>query len=193
MIQIDDTLVSLEVLQKKFVCDLSACKGACCVEGDDGAPLEDEERDELDLIYEDLKPFLRPEGIAAIEAQGTWTRDQYDEEYVTPLVNGSECVYTTFDDKGTAHCGIEQAYRAGAVDFYKPISCHLYPVRITKYKEFEAVNYDQWKICDPARACGMKLEVKVYQFLKPALIRKYGEEYFEQLEAADELAKNIQN
>ncbi|MGD1847458.1 MAG: DUF3109 family protein [Salibacteraceae bacterium] len=191
MIQIDDTIVSLELLQKKFVCDLSACKGACCVEGDEGAPLEDAERDELDLIYEKVKPFLRPEGIAAIEEQGTWVRDQFDEDYVTPLVNEQECAYVTFDDKGTALCGIEQAYRAGVVDFYKPISCHLYPIRISKYQDFEALNYDQWKICDPARSCGMQLEVKVYRFLKPAIIRKYGEEYYTKLEAADELAKNL--
>ena len=190
MIQIDDKLVSLNVFDQKFVCDLSACKGACCVEGDVGAPLEDEEAEKLDAIYNDVKPFLRPEGIAAIEEQGTFIRDEFDQEYVTPLVNNKECAYATFDKDGTAKCGIEQAYRAGKTDFLKPVSCHLYPIRVKKYTQFTAVNYDQWEICAPACDCGSKLNVPVYRFLKEPLIRKFGEDWYADLEGAQGALEN---
>lgn len=184
MIQIDDKLVSLNVFDQEFVCDLNACKGACCVEGDVGAPLEDDEAEKLEAIYNDVKPFLRPEGIKAIEEQGTFIRDEFDQEYVTPLVNNKECAYATFDKDGTAKCGIEQAYRAGKTDFLKPISCHLYPIRVKKYTQFTAVNYDQWEICAPACECGSKLNVPVYRFLKEPLIRKFGKDWYADLESA---------
>lgn len=189
MLAIKDTLVSEEVLERKFVCDLAACKGACCVEGDAGAPLEDEEVDVLEEIYDNVKPYLRPEGIAAIEQQGKWVMD-WDGEKVTPLVDDKECAYTTFDKDGTAKCGIEQAYRDGKVDFFKPISCHLYPVRLSKLTAHTAVNYDQWKICKPACACGEEMNVPVFRFLKEPLTRKFGSEWYEMLcEAAKLYAK----
>ncbi|NEQ48712.1 MAG: DUF3109 family protein [Leptolyngbya sp. SIO3F4] len=184
MIEVGRALIHPDLLQEKFVCDLAACKGACCVEGDAGAPLEEEELALLDENQENIRPFLRPEGIAALEAQGNYIRD-IDGEWVTPLVDGKECAYTTFDTDGTAHCGIEQAHRAGATDFRKPLSCHLYPVRIQTYRDFDAVNYDRWDICKPACACGSELNVKVFRFVKDALIRKYGGEWYAELETID--------
>ena len=186
MIEIGDTLVSEDVLEKRFVCDLSACKGACCVEGDSGAPLDEEELPIMEEIYPKVKPYMRAEGIAAVEKQGVYVKDSWDGEMVTPLVNEKECAYVTFDADGTAKCAIEQAHHDGKIDFYKPISCHLYPVRIKKYRNFDAVNYDKWDICSPARACGMKLDVKVYRFLKGPLTKKYGEAWYNELCAVDE-------
>jgi len=183
MILIDDTIVSDDLLEKKFVCSLDKCKGACCIAGDSGAPLEDEEREILEKIYADVKPFLTDRGIEAIEKQGKWLIDT-DGEYVTPLVNKKdECAFTIFEN-GIALCGIEKAYRAGKTDFRKPISCYLYPVRIKKYKTYSAVNYDKWDICSPACKNGEELGVPVFQFVKPALIEKFGEEWYKQLEGA---------
>lgn len=183
MIEIRKTLVSDELLEEKFVCDLTACKGACCVLGDTGAPLDEEELDILDGIYEDIKPYLSEEGIKALEAQGTFVIEP-DGSYSTPLVDGKECAYTVFDERGTALCGIEKAWKAGAVAWKKPISCELYPIRITALKDHEALNYHRWQVCRPACECGSALNVPVYRFLKNALIRKYGEEYFDELEIA---------
>jgi len=186
MIQIDGALLSEDLFSKRFVCDLSACKGACCVEGDSGAPLEAEEIDKLEEALEDIKPYMRKEGIEEVEKTGVFTVD-VDGEYVTPLVNGEECAFVSFDKNGTAKCSIEQAHRDGKTDFLKPISCHLYPIRVSQLKDFEALNYHHWPICDPARDCGAKLDVKVFKFLKEPLIRKYGATFFEQLEEADKL------
>ncbi|MBI3509599.1 MAG: DUF3109 family protein [Bacteroidetes bacterium] len=189
MIEIGRTLISDDVVEKKFVCDLHACKGACCVHGDSGAPLEKEETEILEKIYDKVKPYLTEKGIAAIEKQGTWLKDS-DGDKVTPLVNGNkECAYTVFEN-GMALCGIEMAWKDGKIKWQKPISCHLYPVRITAHKSFDAVNYEKWNICKPACACGEKLEVPVYKFVKTALVRKYGSEWFEQLEAAAEFVAN---
>jgi hypothetical protein len=183
MIEIGKTLISDDVVEKQFVCDLNACKGACCVHGDSGAPLEDDETEILENDFEKIKPFLTDKGVDAIEEQGRWLIDS-DGDKVTPLVGGNkECAYTVFEN-GFALCGIERAWKAGATDFRKPISCHLYPVRITKYKKFDAVNYEKWNICKPACACGEKLEVPVYRFVKDALVRKYGTEWYAQLEEA---------
>jgi hypothetical protein len=140
MFQLGKTIISEDIIENDFVCNLSACKGICCVEGDAGAPLEKEEIKKLDEIYETVKPLLRKEGIEAIEQQGTYiVRENGDLE--TPLVNGAECAYVTFDKNNTAMCGIEQAYNKGLVDWKKPISCHLYPVRVEAYSDFAAVNY----------------------------------------------------
>jgi hypothetical protein len=193
MIELDGKLISLDVFEKKFVCDLNACKGACCVQGDAGAPLTEEEAAILDDIYEDVKPYLRPEGIAAIEKQGKYYID-WDNEPVTTLVNNNECAYAIFDDKGTALCGIEKAYNEGKVSLKKPISCHLYPIRVAKLSEYEAVNYNEWKICKPACACGEQLNVKVFRFLKEAIIRKWGKAFYEELEKIDkELEKRVKS
>jgi len=181
MIAIGDKLLSSEVFEKKFVCDLAACKGACCVEGEYGAPLAKEELKTMEDIYEKVAPYLSENGRKAIEEQGTHVTDP-DGDHVTPLIDGKECAFTTFDDDGVAKCGIEQAHRDGAIDFYKPISCHLYPIRVTKLKDFEAVNYHQWHICAPACDCGQKLEVPVYKFLKEPLVRKYGKAWYDEME-----------
>ncbi|HTL81665.1 MAG TPA: DUF3109 family protein [Bacteroidia bacterium] len=183
MIEIGKTLISDDVVEKQFVCDLNACKGACCVLGDSGAPLEEEETKILDEIYDKVKPYMTEQGIKAVEKQGKWIVDS-DGDRVTPLVGGNkECAYTVFEN-GIALCGIEKAWKDGKVKWQKPISCHLYPVRISTYKKFEAVNYEKWKICKPACDCGEKLQVPVYKFVKTALIRKYGGEWYKQLEEA---------
>ncbi len=183
MIEIEDKILSRDLFEKKFVCDLNACKGACCVEGSSGAPLTEEEIHILEDIYDEVKPYLPQKGIKAIEKQGHWVIDA-DGDYTTPLVGEEkECAYTIFEN-GMALCGIEKAYKEGKIAFKKPISCHLYPIRITQYKKFEALNYDVWHLCKPACACGEKLQVPVYKFLKEAITRKYGEEFYSMVEAA---------
>ena len=181
MIQIGDKLVSLELLKEEFVCNLGACKGACCVEGQSGAPLTDEEVLIIEEEYENVRPFLRNEGVEAIEQQGTSMIDS-DGDHVTPLREGKECAYTVFDESGTAQCGIELAWKDGKTSFRKPVSCHLYPIRTKRYPTFEAVNYERWQICKPACKLGAELKVPVFKFAKEALIRKYGEAWYEELE-----------
>lgn len=188
MFQIGKTIISEDILTEEFVCNLSACKGACCIEGDAGAPLDQEETRILEDIYPKVKPYLRPEGIEAIEAQGTSVIGE-DGDFETPLINGADCAYVTFDDKGTALCGIEQAYRNGDIDWKKPISCHLYPVRLQGYSQFVAVNYHQWPICDDACSLGKELQVPIYKFTREALIRKFGEDWYEELEKVAEKLK----
>ncbi len=188
MFQIGKTIVSEDIIQKDFVCNLAACKGACCIDGDAGAPLDVEETKILQDIYPKVKPFLRKEGIAAIEAQGTFITTE-DGELETPLINGADCAYVTFDNKGTALCGIEEAYNQGEIDWKKPVSCHLYPVRVQDYSEFAAVNYHHWHICDDACTLGKELQVPVYKFVKQALIRKFGEDWFQELETVAENMK----
>lgn len=178
MIVLGKTLLSEDLFDQMFACDLARCKGACCVEGDSGAPLEEEELAVLDRIFESVKPYLRPEGVAAIEAQGRYVRDE-DGEWVTPLVEGRECAYTTFDADGTAKCGLEQAHRAGVTDWAKPISCHLYPIRVKTLGEHEALNYHRWPICDGARTCGLAAQVSVLEFCKSSLVRKFGEAWYQ--------------
>ncbi len=191
MIQVENTLLSDDIFETKFVCDLDSCKGICCVEGESGAPLEKEELKILDNIFEDIKPYLRSEGIKAIEKQGKYIVDS-DNEMVTPLVNGKECAYTVFEKNGVATCGIEKAYLAGKTNFKKPISCHLYPIRITKLSNGnEALNYSKWKICKAACILGNKLDVKVYQFLEEALIRKFGKKWYNELKDIDTALQNV--
>ncbi|TWP23883.1 DUF3109 family protein [Apibacter muscae] len=186
MIQIDDTLISLDLIQKEFVCNLNKCKGICCVEGDSGAPLDEDELSILDDVYDDVKPYLREEGRASIEKQGKYVVD-LDGDYVTPLIDDNECAYVIYDDKGIAKCAIEKAYEDGKINYKKPISCHLYPVRLQKLKSYLAVNYDQWYICSDACTFGKELKVKVFQFLKEPLIRKFGKDWYLQLEDAEKL------
>ena len=191
MIQIDDKLISEDLFSEEFVCNLAKCKGICCVEGDAGAPLDEDETKILDEIYPKIKPYLRSEGIQAIEEQGTYTLD-FEGDLVTPLVNNAECAYVIFDEKGYTKCAIEKAYEDGVIDWQKPISCHLYPIRITEYSNFSAINYHEWNICSDACTLGKELGVKVYQFLKKPLIRKYGEEFYQTLsEAAEEWEKEF--
>ena len=189
MFQLGKTLVSEEIIKNDFVCNLSACKGACCIDGEAGAPVEPEERAIMEEIYPKVKPYLRKEGIEAIEKQGVYiTRENGEIE--TPLIDEADCAYVTFDDKGTALCGIEEAYNAGEIDWKKPVSCHLYPVRIQEYSSFSAVNYHRWEICDGACSLGAELQVPIYKFVKEALIRKYGEAWYKELEeVATSMAK----
>ena len=182
MISIDDTLISDELIQTRFVCDLKACKGACCVEGDSGAPLEEEELGILDDIYHEVKPYMVEEGIAEVEKQGRYIVDA-DGDFVTPLVNNRQCVYVYYDEHGVTKCAIEKAYLDGKIPYKKPISCHLFPVRLTKYSSFTAVNIQSLEICKAAFTCGNKLQVPVYRFLKEPLIRKFGNDWYEALDA----------
>ena len=189
MFQLKKTIVSEDIIQKEFICNLSACKGECCIAGEAGAPLESEEAQRLETLYPKIKPFLRPEGIAAIAQQGTHITTPLDD-LETPLINGKECAYVTFNDKGYASCGIEDAYNAGAISFKKPISCHLYPVRIQQYPSFAAVNYHKWPICNDACTLGTQLQVPVYKFVKDALTRKFGQDWYDELE---KIAQELHN
>lgn len=190
MIAIKDTIISEDILEKEFVCNLSACKGACCIEGDSGAPVEKGEAEIMQKEFDNIKTYLRPEGIAAIEQQGTVIVDEEDGELVTPLVNNAECAYVIFDEKGITKCGIEKAWEEGKTNFRKPVSCHLYPIRITKYSSYDAVNYHKWPICSAACDLGAQLKVPVYKFTKDSLIRKYGDDWYKELE---EVAKHWPN
>ena len=190
MVQIDDTIISLDVFDAKFICDLDKCKGECCVEGESGAPLEDDEVAKLEAVLPIVWDDLSEEAKAVINAQGVAYEDM-DGDMVTSIVNGKDCVFTCYDASGMCKCAIEKAYREGKVDFYKPISCHLYPIRLEKYREFTAVNYHRWSVCKAAEILGQKEGLPVYKFLKEPLIRKLGSEWYEQLEiCADEL-KNM--
>lgn len=181
MIQIGKTIVSEDIIENEFVCNLSACKGQCCIDGDAGAPLEEKELQIMRDIYPKVKPFLRKEGIAEIEKQGVYTTNK-NGEHETTLINGADCAYVIYDDKKVALCGIEEAYNQGEIDWKKPVSCHLYPIRVQDYSEFSAVNYNRWSICDDACSLGKELEVPTYKFLKQALIRKFGEDWYTELE-----------
>ncbi len=184
MLQIGNAIVSLDVIEKKFICDFVKCKGICCVEGDSGAPLDDDEKVILEEIYPKIKPYLTKEGIEEIEKQGLSVIDS-DGDLVTPIIKEKECAFTVFEND-LALCGIEKAFLDGKISYRKPISCSLYPIRIQKYAEFDAVNYDKWTICAPARDLGFKKGIPVYKFLKEPLIRKYGEEWYKELEYAAE-------
>ncbi len=187
MVEIDDKLISDDVFARKFVCDLAACKGACCVEGDAGAPLEDDELEVLETIYDEVKPYMRSEGIEAINENGFFVVDT-DGDFVTPLVNDRECAYVTFEE-GIAKCAIEQAFNDGKINFKKPISCHLFPIRITPLTAYDALNYDDIEICKPACNCGEQLQVPTYKFLKEPIVRKYGQDFYSKMEAAAKLLK----
>ena len=181
MFQLGKTIVSEDIIEKDFVCNLNACKGACCIDGDAGAPLEEHEANILKDIYPKVKPFLRKEGIEAIDSQGVYITTE-DGEHETPLIDGADCAYVIFDEHKTALCGIEEAYNQGEVTWKKPVSCHLYPIRVKDYSEFSAVNYHHWHICDDACQLGKELQVPVYKFVKEALIRKFGEDWYNELE-----------
>ena len=182
MIIIQNTLVSEELLDEQFVCDLQACKGACCVEGDSGAPLELDETDRLEETWDAVKPYMRQEGIDAINEKGMWQVDR-DNDLVTTLVGKhGECAYVVFDASGIAKCSLEQAFLDGKTNWKKPLSCHLYPVRLSQLADFIGVNYHRWHLCAPACTCGTKLKVPVFRFLREPLTRKFGASWFTELE-----------
>jgi len=181
MIEIDNTLITDDLRDSYFVCDLKQCKGACCVEGDLGAPLEDEELEIMEAVYPAIEPYLSKKGKKAINQQGKYIKD-HEEDFSTPTINGKECAYAIYDENEILKCGIETAFNDGKIEFRKPISCHLYPVRITRYEQYDAVNYDRWQVCDPACALGKSLKAPLYKFLQVPLIRKYGELWYQRLE-----------
>jgi hypothetical protein len=183
MIQIGNTLVSDDLLTEAFVCDLNACKGACCVEGEYGAPLTQDEADELARLQDQIAPYLSDEGKATIADQGAWVTGE-DGELETPLMPTGHCAYVIEDADKKLKCGLETVHQEGVLSFKKPLSCHLYPVRVQQYSSFEAVNYHRWDICGAACALGSSLKVKVYVFVKEALVRKFGEEWYTALEKA---------
>jgi hypothetical protein len=185
MIKVGEVLVSDDIKDVEFVCNLEKCKGACCVEGDLGAPLEQDELPVMKEIFEKVKPYLTPDGLKTIEEQGTYVLDE-DGDFSTPVIEGRECAYAHYDQQGVLKCGIEQAYLDGKIEYRKPISCHLYPIRIIKKKSLEAVNYHKWSICSDACKLGKSLKVPLYKFLKDPLIRKYGESWYQELVSAIE-------
>ncbi|HCL06933.1 MAG TPA: DUF3109 domain-containing protein [Chitinophagaceae bacterium] len=193
MIAIDNKLISDEVIEEQFVCDLTKCKGGCCEDGDAGAPKEKWELEKLKEQYDTIKPYMTKEGIAEIDRQGLYI---YDKEFgwVTPTINGAICAYGYRDQQGIIKCSIEQAYNDGKVDWKKPLSCHLFPIKIKKSRrdpDIEYVNYEPREdLCKAACSLGKKLKVPVYVFLKESLIRKYGEEFYETLAATAEHMKN---
>lgn len=183
MIEVGNVLVNEDVINNDFVCNLNKCKGICCVEGDAGAPLLAREIDILKEIYPKVKPYMTEKGIEAVEQQGTHVIDA-DGDLTTTCVDGNkECAYVMWEN-GMTKCAIEKAHEDGVVDWIKPISCHLYPIRTTHYPSFDVLNYDRWSICSDACTFGKELGVPVYKFLKDPLIRVYGEAWYEDLENA---------
>ena len=180
LIELGDKIISTQIFDKKFVCDLNSCKGACCVEGDAGAPLTWEEVEIIQENLEKIKPFMRQEGIEIIAKSDVFYLDEEDQP-VTSLVNQKECVFVQFEN-GIAKCSIEQAHKEGSLSFKMPISCHLYPIRLKKFNEYTAMNYEEWDVCKPACNCGEQLNVPVFKFLKEPLIRAFGEEFYSELE-----------
>ena len=181
MIINENTLISDEVIKENFVCNLNKCKGACCVEGDSGAPLEESELKILEQIYDKVKPLMTAKGIQAVEEQGVYVKD-FEGDYTTTCVDvNKECAYV-IKENGINLCAIEKAHSLNLIDFKKPISCHLYPIRVSKFDDKEALNYDRWSICSDACTFGEQLKVPVYKFLKDPLIRKYGLKWYSKLE-----------
>jgi len=190
MLVIGDKLVDVDILKESFACNLNACKGACCWEGDFGATLAPGEVQILEEIKEDIKPYMTEKGIRHMEEKGVSTYYEEPKFEGTPILGDGACIYLNYTEDGIALCGIEQAQRDGKIDFVKPVSCHLYPIRVKDdfANGFQKLEYYRWDICNPACERGDKEKIKVYQFLKGALIRRFGSDFYEALEDA---AKNI--
>ncbi len=186
MLQIKDTIVSLDIAERFFTCDIASCLGECCIEGDAGAPITEDEykkiKEILPLIWDDLMPRAKEE----IEAYGVAYVDE-EGDLVTQIIDGKNCVFSCYGSNGMCLCAIERAYREGRVDFMKPISCHLYPLRLKEYPSFTAVSYHRWKICKAAEVLGRKRGVRLYEFLKEPLVRRFGKEWYDELVTACEL------
>lgn len=181
LVEIEDKIIATQIFEKQFVCDLSACKGACCIEGDGGAPATAAEVQIIEENLSKIMPFMQPEGITAIRENGVAYLDKELEPAIT-LVQNKACAFVYFDASKTAKCAIEKAHRDGHIDFIKPISCHLYPIRTKQFGAYTALNYETWDICEPACACGEKLSVPVYKFLKEPLIRAFGAAFYQELQ-----------
>ena len=190
MIEIGRTILSRDVFEKHFLCDVFRCKGACCIEGDSGAPLTDEESVLIEQEYPNFEEYLPLKHKKEIEKQGFTVIDN-DGDLVTPLVNERQCAYSFYNERGILKCAIEKAHFEGKFEFRKPISCHLFPIRITEYKRFDAVNYQELDICKPGRECGKSQKLALYKFLKEPLIKKYGANWFKEVELAAEYLKDL--
>lgn len=180
MIRIGDAVVSLDVIERFFCCDLTDCKGACCIEGDAGAPITEEEEKALKASLPFVKEYLPPQAMQVIEAQGVSYTDM-EGDLVTSVIGNRDCVFCTYSADGICLCALEKAFNDGKMPYVKPVSCHLYPVRITRYPNFTAVNYDRRKLCRGAEKKGAELKVRVYRFLEAPLIRYFGQEWYDEL------------
>lgn len=189
MIQIQDTILSNDIFEEHFICDLCKCKGQCCVEGESGAPITLEERAQIESILPEILDDLSPAAREVIDEQGISYVD-YDGELVTSLVKGRECVFAYYDEHGICKCAIDTAYREGRTPVQKPISCHLYPIRLNEYDQFTAVNYHRWSVCQPAVKKGRAEGLPLFRFLKEPLIRKFGEEWYREVCEAADMLKN---
>ncbi len=188
MIEIQNTILSDEIFEENFICDLCKCKGQCCVDGDSGAPLSREEYHEINEILPEIWDDLTPKAQEVINKQGIAYND-YDGELVTSIIDGKECVFAFYDENGVCKCAIDNAYREGRISTPKPISCHLYPIRLKEYEEFTAVNYHRWSVCEPAVELGNRQSIPIFRFLKEPLIRKFGEDWYSEVCEAAELLK----
>lgn len=189
MIEIGRTIISRDVFEKHFVCDILKCKGACCIEGDSGAPLTEDEAAIIEKEFHTFEEYIPENHKKEITKQGFSVIDS-DGDLVTPLVNNRQCAYSFYDERGILKCAIEKAHFDGKLDFRKPISCHLFPIRITEYKRFDAINYEELDICKPGRECGISEKLPLYKFLKEPLIKKYGEEWYKEVEIAGKFLQN---
>lgn len=180
MLQIGEALVSLDLIEQFFCCNLDKCLGECCIEGDAGAPISKQEYEKIKEILPEIWNDLLPQAQEVIKQQGVGYIDE-EGDLVTSIVDGKNCVFTCYGNNGMCYCAIEKAYREGRIDYYKPISCHLYPVRLIEYPQFTAVNYHRWKICKAAEVLGRKENIRLYQFLKEPLIRRFGKEWYDEL------------
>ncbi len=190
MIEIGRTILSRDIFEKHFLCDILKCKGACCIEGDSGAPLTDKEAEIIARDYSIFKSHLPENHKKELDKQGYSVIDS-DGDLVTPLVNNRQCVYSFYDKKGILKCAIEKAHFEGKMEFRKPISCHLFPIRITEYKRFDALNYEELAICKPGKACGVSEKLPLYKFLKEPLVKKYGAEWYKEVEIAADMLADI--
>ncbi len=180
MIEINNILISDEILDERFTCDMTQCKGACCIQGEEGAPVNEEESKILKKILPKVRPYLSEEGNQALKKKGAIVINK-DNELKTPLIyNEGPCAYVIFE-KNIAKCGIEKAYEDGVINFKKPISCHLYPIRESSFNEHTTINYDRWEICNKACILGLKLKMPVFRYVKDALIRRFGSSFYNEL------------
>ena len=185
LVEIGNKIVSTDIFSEQFTCDLNKCKGACCVKGNGGAPLNENEVDKIQNNIEKIKPYMSKSGIETVNREGVYYLDEEDTP-ATKLIDNKECCFVYFDEDEIAKCSIETAYKAGDINFNKPESCHLYPIRTKEFNEFTAINYEIWDICSPACSLGKSLKVPVYQFLKEPIIRVFGSSFFEELTKVDQ-------